>query len=292
MTALRPDLRRADALDWPMTEPHTPLLILGAGQRCGSTLIQRLLTSHPGVMVWGEHGGQLGRILEAVDGMLSWSDELGVQGRAEFSQSSYQGWMANLTPDNELTLRALRLFVDTLYAEPAARLDRPIWGLKEVSLTLTDARRLHVIYPDLAVILIIRNPRDVLRSLDEWERITEGRWTRALTEQAVVSWQRLAADFVAPPEAGPPVLRLRYEDVVADPTNAADLIARHTGLDVAAFDPGVFAKRVRAGGEYARLPRDLHMWDALPASMRQLLDPPEIQSLLAACGYPTASVPD
>ncbi|GAA0408460.1 hypothetical protein Acor_71750 [Acrocarpospora corrugata] len=270
-----------------MTSPHLPLLILSAGQRCGSTLLQRLLTSHPEVLIWGENGGQLGRVLEAADGMMSWSEELGVQGRAEFSQHSYQGWMANLTPDRDLILNAVRRFVDALYVEPAARLGRPIWGLKEVRYTLDDARRLQVIYPGLAVILLIRDPHDVLRSLDEWERITEGRWTRALTEGAVENWQRVAEDFVAQAHDGLPVLRLRYEDLVADPDGTSELIARHAGLDAAAFDPEVFAKRLHVGEDFAHLPRDVHEWDALPGSMRQLLDPPEMRSLIRACGYGT-----
>ncbi|GAA1010801.1 hypothetical protein Aple_066130 [Acrocarpospora pleiomorpha] len=271
-----------------MTTPHTPLLILAAGQRCGSTLLQRLLTSHPGVLIWGEHGGQLGRILEAADGLLSWSRELGGDARVEFSQNSYQSWMANLTPDRDLILQAVRRFIDTLYIEPAVRLGRPVWGLKEVRYTLTDVRRLHVLYPDLAVILLIRDPRDVLRSLDEWERKTNGRWTRRLTEDAVVNWRRVAEDFLAPPENGPPVLRLRYEDFVADPGGSCEIIARHTGLDAGAFDPNVLATRLHVGEEFAHLPRDIRKWHDLPISLRQLLDPPQIQSLIQACGYQTS----
>ncbi|MEW9532194.1 sulfotransferase [Microbispora sp. NPDC049125] len=268
-----------------MTTPHTPVLVLAAGQRCGSTLLQRLLTSHPGVLIWGEHGGQLGRILEAADSLLSWSRELGGDARAEFSRNSHQSWMANLTPDRDVILRALRTFVDTLYVEPAVRLGRPVWGLKEVRYTLADARRLRSLYPGLAVILLIRDPHAVLRSLDEWERKTNGRWTRRLTEDAVVNWQRVAEDFLAPPEAGLPVLRLRYEDFVADPGGACEKIARHTGLDAGAFDPEVLATRVHVGEDFAHLARDIREWHALPASLRRLLDPPQMRSLIHACGY-------
>jgi hypothetical protein len=269
-----------------MTTPHTPLLILSAGQRCGSTLLQRLLTSHPGVLIWGESGGHLGRVLQATDGMMSWSRELGGQGREEFSQRSYQGWMANLMPDEDLITHALRRFIDILYVEPATRLGRPIWGFKEVSHTLTDARRFHRLYPDLSVIMLIRDPRDILRSLDEWERKTEGRWTRELTEDAVVSWRRVAEDFVATPEEdGIPVLRLRYEDFVADPAASCELISRHTGLDADAFDPKVLATRVHAGEDLAHLPRDIRAWRDLPESLHRLLGPPQVRSLMDTCGY-------
>ena len=43
-----------------MTEVATPLLVLGAGQRCGSTLVQRLLCSHPDVMIWESTPGSCG----------------------------------------------------------------------------------------------------------------------------------------------------------------------------------------------------------------------------------------
>ncbi|WP_214103796.1 sulfotransferase family protein [Acrocarpospora catenulata] len=268
-----------------MTASHVPLLVLSAGQRCGSTLLQRLLTSHPEVLIWGETGGQLGKILEAADQMGAWSENLGGQGRTEFSQRSYQGWMANLLPDREQITEAIHQFVDLLFVEPAVRLGRPIWGLKEVRYTLEDVRRFQMFYPRLAVIMVIRDPRDVLRSLDEWERKTDGRWTRALTEGAVENWARVAEDFLAPPDAGLPILRLRYEDMTADPDGTYEAVARHTGLGVTAFDPNVFATRVHAGEDLAHLPRDLRQWDDLPDDLRSLLDPPHIQSLLHACGY-------
>jgi hypothetical protein len=193
--------------------------------------------------------------------------------------------MANLTPDRDLILEGVRRFIDTLYVEPAVRLGRPVWGLKEVRYTLADVRRLRVLYPGVAVIMLVRDPRDVLRSLDEWERKTDGRWTRRLTEDAVVNWGRVAEDFLAPAEDGPPVLRLRYEDLVADPGGACESIARHTGLDAGGFDPEVLGTRVYAGEEFARLPRDLREWRELPESLRQLLDRPRMRSLMDACGY-------
>ncbi|GAA0971608.1 hypothetical protein GCM10009555_022970 [Acrocarpospora macrocephala] len=265
----------------------TPLLILAAGQRCGSTLLQRLLTSHPGVLIWGEQGGHLARILDAVDGLLSWSEDFGEHARAEYSHHAHHAWMANLTPDRDQILDALRHFVHALYGEPAARRGRPLWGLKEVRHSLADARRLNVLFPGMAVILLIRDPRDVLRSLDEWERRSAGLWTREHTEQALANWQRVAEDFLAPPDTGLPVLRLRYEDLVADPSGTCEIIATHTGLDAGAFDPTVFTKRVHIGEGLAHLPRDLREWDNLPVSLRRLLDPPAIRSITRACGYRT-----
>ena len=58
-----------------------PLLVLAAGQRCGSTLVQRLLCSHPRVRVWGEHVGQLRQVLTARQRLNLWSEANGMAGR-------------------------------------------------------------------------------------------------------------------------------------------------------------------------------------------------------------------
>jgi hypothetical protein len=265
---------------------RVPLLVLGSGQRSGSTLVQRLLTSHPEVLIWGEHGGRLGELLATTDGLLAWSDEFGRDAREEFARHSYQSWMANLSPDRDQIVTALRRFFHALYAEPAAALGRPVWGLKEVRYGLLEARRLHRVFPELAVVLLVRDPRDVLCSLDEWERHSGGKWTRLQTELAIRHWQRVASDWLAEPAAGsPPVLRLRYEDLVADPVRACQTLGIHTGLDAEAFDTAVFATRIRIGERLAHLRPDLRAWPRLAADLRRLLDPPEIQALARGCGY-------
>jgi sulfotransferase family protein len=265
---------------------HIPLLVFCSGQRSGSTLLQRLLSSHPEVLIWGEHGGKVGEVLAAADGLLAWSDELGQDARDDYAQRGYQSFMANLSPDRDRIVAALRRFFHVLYAEPAAALGRPVWGIKEVRYGLAEARQLHRVFPDLAVMLLVRDPRDVLCSLDEWERRSGGYWTRRDTENAIRHWMLVAADWLAEPVAGsPPVLRLRYEDLIADPASACEILGIHTGLDAAEFDPAVFANRIRIGPRLSHLRPDLRAWPELPADLRRLLDPPEIRALALGCGY-------
>jgi hypothetical protein len=265
------------------TTPATPILVLGTGNRCGSTLIQRLLSSHPDVLIWGEHGGQLSQLLAAGAGIHDWSNRLGSRARAMYADGGYQSFMANLVPENKHIDEALRAFLLALFAEPAAALGRPIWGLKEIRYGLAEATDLSRLFPDLRVVFVARNPRDILRSLDDWER-DAGWWDRAGTEGAIRLWARVAESFLDSdrPDA-PPVLRLRYEDVVRDPAGTADAIAAHTGLDATLFDMEVFDRRIVSGQ-----PRDgrvLRDWAELPASMRQLLDSDDMRRLAAAYGY-------
>jgi Sulfotransferase family len=259
-----------------------PIIVLGAGHRCGSTLIQRLLSSHPDVMIWGEHLGQLRELLQIRASLRDWSDTLGRRARDMFRGDGYQSFMANLVPDAEHVDDAVRVFVRRLFADPAAAVGRPVWGFKEVRYGRPEVDGLARLFPGLSIIYVIRDPRDVLRSLDEWER--QGTWSRELTGYAVDCWHRIAESFL-PAEAADdlPVLRLRYEDVVADPQGAGAAIGRHTALDAARFDPEVFGRRITGGRPGA--PRVLREWDELPADLRALVDSDRTREIAAGYGY-------
>jgi Sulfotransferase family len=286
----------------PRPSVATPILVLGAGHRCGSTLIQRLLSSHPDVLIWGEHEGQLRELLVASAKLRNWSDTLGRRARDMFEGGQYQSFMANLMPEAGHVDDAARLFVRRLFAETAAAGGRPVWGFKEIRYGRPEVDDLARLFPGLAVVYIVRDPRDVLRSLDVWERL--GVWTRGMTEFSVAAWRRIAASFLdtppdgtppdatppdaTPPDATPPdgrlpVLSLRYEDVVADPPTATAAIAAHTGLEAGRLDPAVFDRRITGSPAGTRLrARD---WNDLPASMRGLLDADGVKAVAAAYGY-------
>lgn len=258
--------------------------MISGGQRNGSTLVQRLLTSHPGVMIWGEHGGHLGGLLAAADGMITWSESLGPEAQAGFTGSGYQSWMANLSPGAATIRDAARQFILTMFALPAAGAGCAVWGFKEVLLGMGDVRRLHGLFPQMAVIAIVRDPRDVLCSLDEWERHAVGKWDRAQTVNAVAHWLEVAGEF-GEDEGAPRVLWLRYEDLTLDPARTCVAIGRHTGLDPSRFDQEVFSTRIRVGDGMSHLERDVRAWDELPSSLRSLLASSAVKQAAHRCGY-------
>ena len=269
-----------------MTDKATPLLVLAAGQRCGSTLVQRLLCSHPRVMIWGEHVGQLRPVLAAVERLRLWTEDHGAAGRDELAASGHQGFIANVTPPRSRIDDACRSFIETLFAKPALDAGRPIWGFKEVRYGLSDALVLHAMFPRLRVIHIIRDPRDVLRSLQDWER--HPGWTRRNTETSLRYWLTVANSFIgvaAEPDLRSLILRVRYEDLIASPRQWSAAIAEHCKLDVNAFDHSVFDKRVHDSARYGRLDRELHEWSELPASLRALTDNAETRMVASAYGY-------
>jgi len=260
-----------------------PLLVLAAGQRCGSTLVQRLLSSSPDVLIWGEHVGQLRLIFAAGTRLTGWTTAFGESGRQGFARSGHQSFMANLTPEAVHIDDAMRAFVEALFARPAAELGRTVWGFKEVRYGLAEATAFQRLFPDCRVVHITRDPRDILRSLEVWERTG---WKRSDTELAIRNWLRVGASFWSEPAGPPPwVLRMRYEDLVADPLGWCTRIAEHCGLDEATLDTGVFDRRIHAVGLAGRTRRTILDWADLPASLHTLLDDEKVRALGRACGY-------
>jgi Sulfotransferase family len=263
---------------------NAPLLILAAGQRCGSTLVQRLLSSHPEVLIWGEHAGQLRELLAVGEHLSGWSAEHGEPGRLGYARSGHQSFMANLTPESVHIDDAVRAFLEVLFAKPAADAGRPVWGFKEVRYGFAEAAAVQKLFPDCRVVHIVRNPRDILRSLEVWER---GEWPRSDTELAIEDWVRVGASFWAPEAELPAwVLRMRYEDLIADPESWRVRIAEYCGLAPELLDARVFDRRIHAVGLGGRVRRSILDFAELPASMRALLDSDEVRRVATACGYP------
>jgi len=261
-----------------------PLLVLAAGQRCGSTLVQRLLSSHPEVLIWGEHAGQLREILAVAERLREWGTDYGDQARQSYGRAGHQSFMANLTPEAHHIDEAVAAFIHALFAEPAKSLGRPVWGFKEVRYDLAEAEAIQRLFPECRVVHIVRDPRDVLRSLDVWERGQE--WLRSDTEVVVRDWIRVAESFwSASAELPPWVLRLRYEDLIADPLTWCARIAEHCDLDADGFDTAVFDRRIHAAGLRGMTRRDIRDWADLPPSLRELLDDGKVRLVARACGY-------
>ena len=237
-------------------------------------------------MIWGEHDGQLAAIMKVAERLETWAQNHGAVGRNELTTHSYQGFIANLTPESHRVAVAVRAFVEALFAEPALELGRPIWGFKEVRYGLTEVRLLRELFPDIRVVVVVRDPRDVLCSLNDWER--HPGWGREDTQTSLRHWQSAAASFVngaVEPDLRGQVLPVRYEDLVAEPGRWSAAIAEHCELDAADLDKAVFDVRVRNALGQGPPPAGLLTWDELAPDMRALLADDEIVSLAGSYGY-------
>jgi hypothetical protein len=259
-----------------------PILVLASGQRCGSTLIQRLLSSHPEVLVWGENGGHLREVLHGSRTLQEWDEGVAGQARDVYDDGGHQSWMANLLPPPETVADAARAYLHTLFAAPAAERGRPRWGLKEVRFAREDAEAVRELHPGTKVVHVTRDPRKVLVSLAAWEE-QRAWWRRSFTVRALGRWKEVNESFLSAREGSDWVSSWRLEDVLADTGAFTGTVARFLDLDPAALDRSVFETRLHGypGGKRGAL----QTFEDLAPDLRALLDDPELRSVAAAYGY-------
>jgi hypothetical protein len=258
----------------PSLDPERPIFVLAAGWRTGSTLVQRLLCSHPGVMVWGESRGLVAALREA-SATLEGLEPLAAKGRAHLERDGHQGWIALATPPLARFREGARELLLAWLARPAAERGRPRWGFKEVRYDAGAARWLGQLFPGARFVLLVRHPEACLASA----RGTTHRGVGLLPEVGgagpfVDHWIRTARSFVEE-AADLPALLLRYEDLVAEPEATTRTLAGFLDLDAATFDPEVFAQPVRG---WTRTPR-------LEAADRRLLRRRDLWEVAGRLGY-------
>jgi hypothetical protein len=144
---------------------ESPIFLLSAGWRSGSTLMQRLIMSNPNVLLWGEPYSD-GRIIQHLARQFACFpegypyenvilDEKEIPG-AGFDES----WIAYLFPKPKFLYSAHLQFMNSLLKEPAVLAGFTTWGLKEVRLTGYHALYLKWLYPKAKFIFLIRDLED------------------------------------------------------------------------------------------------------------------------------------
>lgn len=214
-----------------------PIFIFSSGWRTGSTLLQRLLCSLPGVLIWGENRGVIAHFEEAariIDGLQT----LGRRHAGEFSQKGSRAWIAMMNPPAEDFRRGIRRLLHAYYGEPALRQGRPRWGFKEVRHGRATARFLADLYPEARFLLLVRHPEDCLASARATSTFGLGKGLLDEVggpERFLRAWAEVAADFR---EDWGDIRRLslRYEDLVAEPEDTLASVARFLGVRAEAFD--------------------------------------------------------
>ncbi len=209
-----------------MTARTPPVFIFSSSWRSGSTLLQRYITRSKEILVWGETGGALNAIAQALAGWekigadtsLRFDHTLGGGGAAAYrallassKEAHASQWIANLVPPYEDIEEAMRSFFDALYGSRARELGYPRYGFKETRCDIQTAKRLHQLYPGSPFIFLVRNPIDVMTSIKR--RSWMGRPAGLATLKYYSDhWLARSRQF-RESDLG---LTLRYEDFVAD----------------------------------------------------------------------------
>ncbi len=159
---------------WALPEgddDEEPIFILSAGWRSGSTLLQRLIISGEETLMWGEAYSRCDLIRRLGESLRCFGPEIPPEHffiehfeRDGGGDADYLGWIACLYPHPEHLIRAHREFFNTLYGRPAHERGFASWGLKEVRLSISDARYLKWLFPKAKFLFLYRNPYAAYRS--------------------------------------------------------------------------------------------------------------------------------
>ncbi len=257
----------------------SPIFILAAGWRSGSTLLQRLVCSSGEALIWGEPYGRMGMIPALTRSTMALREDWPSAGSFPSERvlgSLSETWIANMYPEPEALKRSAFVQLEALLAEPARARGFQRWGLKEVRLQRMDANYLAWLYPKARFLFLVRNPWDA------WASCKGAEWMIRWPDQKVTSaaqyaahWRRLTESFLGwPDERG---MLIRYEDLVK-PSFDLEQIREHCALS--SVDASVRDQRIRG-------------MDKPPSPLNQL----EVEQIRArtgewgeVCGYAGPSV--
>ncbi|HEX5863681.1 MAG TPA: sulfotransferase [Casimicrobiaceae bacterium] len=229
----------------PAHEPTgPPVFVLAGGGRTGSTLVQRLLISTGEIMIWGEHGGLLlDAVQRIVYGIRDWIDSAGGRQLAKFAQQGWNSFIPNLNPPHEAFLEGARAALRESLAVPAATLGYRRWGFKEIRYDAAAVSLLRTLFPDAAIVVLVRHPEAALRSIKAtpwYEKDHDARPDVFLNR-----WATLSSSLAGTRSAGAGVLFLRYEELVADAEGVIAQLAAHVAVDQHRFNPLALTTRLR-----------------------------------------------
>lgn len=229
-----------------LARTERPIFILASGQRCGSTLLQRLLNSCPNIVIWGEQHGYLNGFLREYRTLLDWESEYRSH-REIYFRDGYDNFVTNMLPEERFLKRATILHLVGLFALPATSIGKDFWGFKEVRYDAEVALFLQRCFPEARIIHLTRNVVDCFISLKHWEN-APGPWNRSWTEIFLEDWKRINASFLCATHRIHNLLRIRYEDMIENPVLFVGQLAEFVGMPPEVFDVGVFNKKIHREG--------------------------------------------
>lgn len=232
---------------------NTPFFILGAA-RSGTTMLRLMLNSHSRLAIPFES-----HFLVRIFRELPLDCKLGTEQANQvadivIAEKNFQTW--HLDPElvrNNLLNQvpaSLSVLVDTLYKMEIAESGKPRWGDK-TPYYYECWYQLSELFPQAKLVHIIRDGRDVVRSLEKVD------WHGPTNEDRARYWQeRVEIAHIAARELGPERnLIVRYEDLVLDAQSILNEICEFLGES---FEPGMLNFYQDANRHISGIDGDVH----------------------------------
>lgn len=218
-----------------------PIIITSPTTRCGTTLVQRLLTASSNGFVYGEEvAHQIRTVTVWLIGLLRHFEQTYQSIDSDFERAlagTLTDWRPGLTAPTEVMRAA---WIETYYQLPFAlseysrSVGRPVWGFKAPSYDRDTLKALLALLPNAKVIYVIRNLCDALKSAKARRFVTgEDEIGQFCTDWA--GNMREMIDLALDDR----VLFLKYEDLLSRPAEHLQLLQLFTGaqdLDARVFD--------------------------------------------------------
>lgn len=221
-----------------------PVIVTAPTARCGTTLVQRLLSASSNAFLYGEEVGHHIRTLtNFLIGVHQQFQATGAATDEDFRLAlagRLTDWRPGLMPPAQVMLNA---WVETYYqiplalAEYGATIGRPIWGFKGPDYSRDQLKAFLMLMPKARIVYVFRHLREALKSAKARRFVVSG-------EDAAAFCARWAANVreVLELNGDPRVLFLRYESLVADEPANIRLLEAFTGA--AGIDAKVFGVKV------------------------------------------------
>lgn len=201
------------------------LIISAATHRSGSTMLQRIFNARDKTLIWGENGGCLidfCRIYNHTKRFASFKHR-----KAYFSNGENPNkWIACMTPPKNVVDQAMietvRTFHESLYVNNYSG-QHDFIGYKEVRYGEQELYLLRKCYPDCHIILLVRNPFDVWKSVSakDWKDMHE---MYGSLKGFTKLWNGRATAYLNISQSDPNVHLLKYEDIDAQAPKTMKLI--------------------------------------------------------------------
>lgn len=232
----------------PPLAPPPRLLLSASSHRSGSTLLQRYVTAVSDTFVWGESGPFIEALWRASDGWPSTKrNEREYREIMDDPSSIARRYTPNLAPPLETLLAQMRRTVRGVYADMPRGYTG--WGWKAVSYGRGETDFVRTLFPDLRIVLLVRDPWDVARSIRRKGWIDRRGYYRDMAD-AAEHWMLRTRDFLE--IAGrddPGIFLLRYEDL----RERLDELHAFLGIDVdAALSEQVLSRRLGSAPTISR----------------------------------------